>query len=86
MKNSIIYESFAVGTPVIGSRIGGLAEIVEDDVNGRLVEPGDVAALADALRSAAEDPTRTVERWRSRLTAPRTMADVARDYLRLYED
>jgi glycosyltransferase involved in cell wall biosynthesis len=42
-------EAMASGTPVVASRIGGLAEVVVDGETGFLVQPGDVAALADRL-------------------------------------
>jgi glycosyltransferase involved in cell wall biosynthesis len=35
--------------PVLTTRVGGLAEVVEDGVNGRLVAPGSAEALAHAL-------------------------------------
>ena len=38
----------AVGTPVVATRVGGLAEVVEDGVTGRLVDPGRPAELAAA--------------------------------------
>jgi len=44
-----IIESFAAGVPVIASRIGATPEIVQDAVNGYLVEPNDVTALCQAL-------------------------------------
>lgn len=47
-------EAMAAGTPVVGFRSGGLVEIVREGVTGRLVEPGDVAGAARALRSAGE--------------------------------
>ncbi len=81
---TVALEAMAVGTPVIGSAIGGLAEIVIDRVNGRLVPPGDVPALASVLADLATDP-HIVDRWRQRLGPVRTMADVARDYLALYD-
>jgi glycosyltransferase involved in cell wall biosynthesis len=43
------------GTPVIASRNGGLAEVVEDGETGFLVEPGDVAALQDRLALVLSD-------------------------------
>lgn len=49
-----IVESFAVGTPVIASRIGGLPELVSDGETGFLAEPEDVSSLADALMSAVK--------------------------------
>lgn len=81
---TVAMEAQAVGTPVVGSRIGGLGEIVEDGVNGRLVPAGNAIALATAIAEVAEHPE-MVERWRGRLPAPRTMNDVALDYLNLYE-
>lgn len=41
-----LVESFAVGTPVIASKIGSLIEIVEPGVNGFTVPPGDAESLA----------------------------------------
>lgn len=81
---TVAVEAHAVGTPVVGSRLGGLAELVTDGVNGRLVAPGDRAALAAALREVAEDPAGTLDRWRRGLPAARTMDQVAADYLALY--
>jgi len=45
-----VVESLAVGTPVLATRAGGVAEVVEDGRNGLLVEVGDTDALADAVR------------------------------------
>jgi alpha-maltose-1-phosphate synthase len=45
----VALEAMSSGTPVVASRIGGLAEVVVDGETGFLVEPGDVAALADRL-------------------------------------
>jgi glycosyltransferase involved in cell wall biosynthesis len=81
---TVAIEAHAVGTPVIGTRIGGLGELVTDGVNGRLVQPGDWRALADAIRSMAVDPAGTIDRWRRALPPVRTLDDVTRDYLTLY--
>jgi glycosyltransferase involved in cell wall biosynthesis len=51
-----VVESLAVGTPVIATRVGGVPEVVEDGVNGLLVAPGDVEALAGAIRRFAAEP------------------------------
>jgi glycosyltransferase involved in cell wall biosynthesis len=51
-----VVEAYAAGTPVIASRIGSLAQIVEDGVTGLLVEPHDADALAERLRWASEHP------------------------------
>jgi L-malate glycosyltransferase len=44
----VIVEAFCRARPVIGARVGGIPDLV-DDHNGILVEPGDTQALADAL-------------------------------------
>lgn len=48
-------EAGALAKPVIGSRAGGIPEIVRDGETGILVPPGDVAALLDAIRRLADD-------------------------------
>ena len=77
-------EALAAGVPVIAASVGGVAEVVEDGVNARLVPPGDIDRLAAALIEVARDPDGTICRWKHRLPTPRTMSDVARDYLALY--
>jgi glycosyltransferase involved in cell wall biosynthesis len=49
-------ESFAVGTPVVASRIGSLASLVTDGTTGLLAEAGDPADLARALDRIHNDP------------------------------
>lgn len=45
-------EAQACGTPVVGFRRGGLAEVIVDGVTGFLVPPGDVGAAAEAASKA----------------------------------
>ena len=49
-----IVEAFAAGTPVVGTRIGGIPELVTDGVTGFACEPDDVATMADAMVRGAE--------------------------------
>ena len=81
---TIAIEAQAVGTPVIGSAIGGLAELVIDGLDGRLVPPDDAAALAEVLRALAANPAAIVDGWRRELPPTRSMDDVARDTLEMY--
>lgn len=48
-----IVESMAYGTPVVGTRIGGIPELVSEGQTGFLAEPGDAASLVDAIARAA---------------------------------
>lgn len=82
---TVVNEAHAVGTPVVGTRIGGMAEIIVDGVSGRLVEPQDWHALAEVLRETAFNPSGTIDRWRLALPVPRTMNQITADYMRLYE-
>ncbi len=54
---TIIFESFKMGIPVIASRIGGIPEIVEDGVNGILIEPKSKESLVKAMKKVASELT-----------------------------
>lgn len=49
-----IVEAFAAGTPVVGTRIGGIPELVAEGVTGFVCEPGDVSSMARAIVRAVE--------------------------------
>jgi glycosyltransferase involved in cell wall biosynthesis len=52
----VVVEGMAAGLAVIAADAGGPAEVVTDGVDGLLCPPGDVDALAAALRRLAADP------------------------------
>lgn len=52
----VAVEAFAAGVPVIASRLGAMAEIVEDGVSGLHFAPGDPAELASRVRWALDNP------------------------------
>ena len=52
----VVVEAFCRGRGVVGSRVGGIPDIVEDGETGILVPPEDTSALADALVHVLSDP------------------------------
>jgi glycosyltransferase involved in cell wall biosynthesis len=50
----VLVEALACGTPVVATRSGGPADIVDGDKLGELVEPGDADALARGIRLALD--------------------------------
>ncbi len=81
----VIYEAFAAGVPVIGARHGGIAELVEENVNGLLFEPGSEEDLARVIQRVCQNPE-LVHRMRQRIGRVRTMHDVARDMDLMYRE
>lgn len=76
-------EAMAAGLPVVGWRAGNLPYLARDGVDGVVVEPGDVAALASALRRLAEDDGARVAMGRAareRAAAFPTWDDTARAF------
>ena len=51
----VLMEAMAAGKPVIATQVGGVTELVADGVSGRVVPPGNSAALRDAIEALATD-------------------------------
>lgn len=51
----VIVEAFCRGRPVLGAGVGGIRDLVEDGVNGVLVDPEDVRQLGSELRRLLSD-------------------------------
>lgn len=84
----ITVESMMLGTVVVGSDVGGIAEVIEDGETGLLFPPGDDAALASQLLRLADD-----DALRGRISAAaRSIADqftpaaVTDQHVALYRD
>lgn len=54
--SQVVPQALAVGTPVVGTDVGGTRELIHDSVTGWLVPPGDASALAAAVRCCLDDP------------------------------
>ena len=82
-------EALASGTPVVGSRAGGLPEVVQEGVTGALREVGDVDAMAAASIEILADRDRWETMSRDAAVDARarfTLDDIVRQYEALYED
>ena len=54
----VVVEAMNQGTPVIASRVGGMAELFEDGVQGLYINAGDVTDLRTAIAALSHDPRR----------------------------
>ncbi|MFO8080699.1 MAG: glycosyltransferase family 4 protein [Armatimonadota bacterium] len=88
-----LVEAMAVGVPVVGSDIPGIADIVRPRQTGRLAPPGDPAALADTILTALREDGKSAtmaETARgmvmSEHSRKRMLASLTACYVRLMED
>jgi glycosyltransferase involved in cell wall biosynthesis len=88
-----LIEALAAERPVVSTDVGGVRDVVDDNESGFVVEPGDIAAIADALGRLADDPSlrarmgatgraKVVERY----SVPRLVDDIDALYRRLLAD
>jgi glycosyltransferase involved in cell wall biosynthesis len=80
----VVLEAFAAGTPVIGSNLGGIRELVRHEVDGLLVEPGSVESWAKAIERTAKDRSLLITLMKG-IKPPRSMNSVAEEMLALYQ-
>ncbi|PWU24586.1 MAG: transferase [Candidatus Rokuibacteriota bacterium] len=86
-----IVEAFAAGVPVLASRIGGLPELIEDGVDGYLVEPSEVPAWRAALYRFADDAEAqrlgdgAYRKWKASFTPPTALSGLEAAYTEAVE-
>jgi glycosyltransferase involved in cell wall biosynthesis len=82
-----LIEAGAAGKPVVATRVGGVADVVQDGKTGLLVPPGDPAAVAAGISALLDDPARARalgEAARGEANARFTIERLADDLTRLY--
>jgi len=80
----VVLEAAAAGIGVVGSSLGGIAELVQDEVNGRLVADfASPEAWAAALGDLAAHPAKA-RAFGRRAVAPRQVSTVASEMLEVY--
>jgi glycosyltransferase involved in cell wall biosynthesis len=88
LENSplVIHEAFMTGVPVIGARIGGVADLIDHEVNGLLYEPpGSPAALAAMLRRVIDAPS-VLSDFTAKLPVVKSMDDDVVAWESIYEE
>ena len=86
--SNTVLEAMASGLPVIASDTGGNPELIEEEVNGVLVPPGDRAALASAVTQYIRDPDRRARHGtasRDRVVSLYSIATMVDNYRQLYQ-
>ena len=80
----VVLEAFAAEVPVIGSNVGGIAELVTHGVDGLLIEPRSIADWANGFRKISDQPA-VLAKLRAGIRPPRRIAESARDMAVLYQ-
>ncbi|HEX6617683.1 MAG TPA: glycosyltransferase [Gemmatimonadales bacterium] len=84
---TVFAEALASGLPIVGTGVAGITDLVEHGLHGLLVPPCEPVALAEAIRTLADDPKRRREiarRNRLRAEAALDWRHVTARYLSLY--
>ena len=88
-RPSSVLEAFALGKPVIGSRIGGIPELVRDGETGFTFAPGAPSELREKLRILLNNPARGEEMGRAGRKYVENYLDPSRYYtelMKIYRD
>jgi glycosyltransferase involved in cell wall biosynthesis len=84
----VLVMAMALGKPIVATRVGGVAELLQNGEAGLLVPPRDAAALAEAILTLLQDPVRALALGQAgRRLAPRYSAEAMLDALaRVYHE
>lgn len=87
----VVVEAMAAGLPVVASRVGGVADVVREGVNGYTFESGDIEALVEGVRTIAASREQITQMGRAARafaetqTWPAMMDEVVDLYARLIQ-
>jgi glycosyltransferase involved in cell wall biosynthesis len=85
LENSplVIHEAFQAGVPVVAARMGGIADLVQDGVNGLLYDAASSDSLTGALAAVVANPA-CLDDWVRRLPPVKSIAADAREWEETY--
>jgi glycosyltransferase involved in cell wall biosynthesis len=72
----VIVEAMLCGKPVVAASAGGAVEIVENNLNGYLVTPGEPQELAQVIKTCVKEPSKTAMLAENALSSARSRFDV----------
>lgn len=81
----VVLEAFAANRPVVGTKVGGIAELVQHGSNGLLFARGDAADLSRQLQRIIDEPGLLAE-LRSHIPPVRTVEEELDDWFELYRN
>src|SRR4026207_180037 len=80
---TVIMEAMATGLAVVSTNIGGIPEMVIENETGFLVQPGDVAAIADAIEKAINDSSSAARLGQFGYERARTLVSIEKNVRKL---
>lgn len=86
---NVVLEALSCGTPCVAFNVGGVADLVEHEVNGYLASPLDSADLANGIQFVLSDSTRWHDlsnKSRNSVLVKFDISTVSRQYERLYQE
>ena len=85
--SSVVLQAMACGLPVIGSKVQGFSEVLEDNINGYNLEPTDYKGFADALEKLIHSPELREKMSKESIKKANKFSweSVAKKYLEFYE-
>ncbi len=83
-----ILEAMAMGAAVVASDVGAVSDVIQDGVNGYIVEPGSVSAISNALRALTDSEKRTSIQKNARKDVEEKYSNkkLGANYRRLYRE
>jgi glycosyltransferase involved in cell wall biosynthesis/peptidoglycan/xylan/chitin deacetylase (PgdA/CDA1 family) len=85
----VLLEAMAAGVPIVATTVGGIPEVISNDVHGKLIAPNDSSALVTAVDWILNHPEQAQEmvgRARARVASDYSVARTARQIEAVYEE
>ena len=79
----VVLEARAAGIPVLASRFGGLVEVVKDEIDGDLFDPGNPSDLAKRMQRLIDEPDRLAS-YRAAVQPPKTLRAAVDEFEDVY--